>query len=279
MMLANRIHLSRFIGKCLAVFFLFCAAYVSAAEKRILERYEIDDLVLAGLRQVGSYQDEQGILFEVWKACFRVPSGFYVTTRLGRIGKNADNIVEINSSAVIIKKSGKGSRGAQAGKNITLTPSQEYQCDWKNSVVDVVLQKHLPKIVHHTRAVLERYKQDELILSGLRRKNKTWQACFKTPPGFYVIAHRGDWINDDFGVIKKINSTQVIVDFVIENEAGDWEEKTITMELSKDASCDWENSILSFYELLIITDSAENEPELPPEAQTPPDDNADQQNP
>ncbi|MDR3055741.1 MAG: pilus assembly protein PilP [Zoogloeaceae bacterium] len=276
MMFANRIHLSRLLGKCLVAFLMFCAVDASAAEQRILEKYELDEMELAGLRW--NTNDD------VWEACFRVPHGFYATTQFvnARIGKHSAKIKEINASSVIIKQSHKNERGAWIKKEITLNPSQEHQCDWDYSIPDI---SHPGVVWNDTifegcflrTSISSRYELKDMVLSGTRKKNKKWQACFKTPSGFYLIMSEKDDIGSGSAIIAKIAPTHVYVKEIIESQNEVWEERIVTINSPENASCDWKYSILN-QAVDYPLHETEDEPEPSSDAQIPSNDTTDRQN-
>jgi hypothetical protein len=94
----------------------------------ILERYELDELVLSGLRW------KQGKL----QFCFKLPSGAYVTTFLdGYVGKNFGQIKQVNrSSQVVVREVVETEDGDWIERKTLIERSPQTRCDWKNSIAN-----------------------------------------------------------------------------------------------------------------------------------------------
>jgi Tfp pilus assembly protein PilP len=107
----------------------------------------------------------------------------------------------------------------------------------------------IENVYSHIRIeILERYNREHLILSGIRWKNYDWQACFKTPAGFYVTTHKGQFMGREFGRIVNIEKSFVIVsEYFLENEEQElWSERIIKIDLPPNSICDWKNSVPNY---------------------------------
>jgi hypothetical protein len=95
------------------------------------------------------------------------------------------------------------------------------------------------------RIYLEGYDLEDLVLSGIRWKSHTWQACFKTPEGVYVTAQKKQDVGANFGRIINIVKSSVTVSEYLERQ-GAWSERILKMDLPKDSICDWKNAVPNY---------------------------------
>jgi hypothetical protein len=98
--------------------------------------------------------------------------------------------------------------------------------------------------------ILERYDRNDLTLSGIRWRdgNNAWQACFRTPAGFYVTTYEGQFIGHEMGKIIHINMSSVLIReyFPIEKDLESWDSRDIELSLPENADCDWKNAVPNY---------------------------------
>ena len=81
------------------------------------------------------------------------------------------------------------------------------------------------------KEALEEFPLENLRMVGYLFQNKTGYAVIRAPDGKLHRIKAGNYIGLNFGLIKEINETEVIVKEVVQDSAGDWSDRISSLQL------------------------------------------------
>ena len=81
------------------------------------------------------------------------------------------------------------------------------------------------------KEALEEFPIENLRMVGYLFQNKTGYAVIRAPDGKLHRIKAGNYIGLNFGLIKEINETEVIVKEVVQDSAGDWSDRISSLQL------------------------------------------------
>jgi len=81
------------------------------------------------------------------------------------------------------------------------------------------------------KEALEEFPLENLRMVGYLFQNKTGYAVIRAPDGKLHRIKAGNYIGLNFGLIKEINETEVIVKEVLQDSAGDWSDRISSLQL------------------------------------------------
>lgn len=84
--------------------------------------------------------------------------------------------------------------------------------------------------LNRPREPLESYSLESLRYVGVLIKNKTGYAIIQTDGSLFQVKI-GNYMGQNFGVITKISETEVSLRELVQDAAGDWVERTSTLQL------------------------------------------------
>ncbi|MDO8654501.1 MAG: pilus assembly protein PilP [Undibacterium sp.] len=82
------------------------------------------------------------------------------------------------------------------------------------------------------KEVLEAYPLDELRMVGVIERSTARNALIQVDKSVYQ-AKLGNYIGQNFGVITKINETNLEIKEIVQDPAGEWTERKVTLELQE----------------------------------------------
>ena len=83
------------------------------------------------------------------------------------------------------------------------------------------------------REPLEAFPLESLTMVGTLEKNKAMYALIRTPEKDIYQVRSGNYIGQDFGVIVGISDTDVKLRELVQDGAGDWTERTSSLQLQQ----------------------------------------------
>ena len=84
--------------------------------------------------------------------------------------------------------------------------------------------------LNRQREPLEFYPLESLGYVGVLFKNKVGSAIILANGALYQV-RVGNYIGQDFGVVRKITDTELVLRELVQDSAGDWVERTSTLQL------------------------------------------------
>ena len=81
------------------------------------------------------------------------------------------------------------------------------------------------------KEALEEFPLENLRMVGYLFQNKTGYAVIRAPDGKLHRIKAGNYIGLNFGLIKEIAETEVIVKEVVQDSAGDWSDRISSLQL------------------------------------------------
>jgi type IV pilus assembly protein PilP len=78
---------------------------------------------------------------------------------------------------------------------------------------------------------LEAYSLETLKMVGVLSRQGTIQAVIKTPDNAVYHVKKGNYVGQNFGLVTQINDSQVTLREIVQDSAGDWSERTSTLNL------------------------------------------------
>lgn len=87
-----------------------------------------------------------------------------------------------------------------------------------------------PDMDRHKEA-LEEFPLEALSMTGYLYQNKVAHALIRTPDGKIHRVKAGNYIGMNFGLIKEVTDTEVIVKEVAQDSAGDWSDRMNSLKL------------------------------------------------
>jgi type IV pilus assembly protein PilP len=88
------------------------------------------------------------------------------------------------------------------------------------------------------REPLEAFPLESLTMVGTLEKNKAMYALIRTPEKDIYQVRSGNYLGQDFGVIVGINDTEIKLRELVQDGAGDWTERTSSLQLQQPQSQD-----------------------------------------
>jgi len=85
------------------------------------------------------------------------------------------------------------------------------------------------------REPLESYPLESLSMVGTLEKNKTIYALVRTPDRDVYQVKAGNYLGQNFGVVTTIGEGEIKLKELIQDGAGDWAERSSTLQLQTDA--------------------------------------------
>lgn len=82
------------------------------------------------------------------------------------------------------------------------------------------------------KEVLEAYPLDELRMVGVIERSTARHALIQMDKSVYQ-AKTGNYIGQNFGIITKITETNMEIKEIVQDAAGDWAERKVTLELQE----------------------------------------------
>ncbi len=83
---------------------------------------------------------------------------------------------------------------------------------------------------------LEAYPLESLSMVGTLEKNKIIYALVRTPEREIFQIRAGNYVGQNFGVVTGIGEAEVNLKELVQDGAGDWTERSSTLQLQQDAS-------------------------------------------
>lgn len=80
---------------------------------------------------------------------------------------------------------------------------------------------------------LEAYSLETLKMVGMLSKGGLVHAVIKTPDNAVYHVKKGNYAGQNFGLITKISDSEVTLREIIQDSAGDWSERTSTLNLQE----------------------------------------------
>ena len=81
------------------------------------------------------------------------------------------------------------------------------------------------------KEALEEFPLENLRMVGYLFQNKTGYAVIRAPDGKLHRVKAGNYIGLNFGLIKEVTETEVIVKEVVQDSAGDWSDRVSSLQL------------------------------------------------
>lgn len=78
---------------------------------------------------------------------------------------------------------------------------------------------------------LEAYSLETLKMVGVLSQKGEIQAVIKTPDNSIYHVKKGNYVGQNFGLITRITDTDVTLREIVQDSAGDWSERTSTLNL------------------------------------------------
>ncbi|QBJ78308.1 MULTISPECIES: pilus assembly protein PilP [unclassified Aquitalea] len=83
------------------------------------------------------------------------------------------------------------------------------------------------------RELLENYDLDKLKMTGLLKRNNITYALIRTPEGSIYRVQPGNFIGPNFGQIKRISDTELVLSETVEDLNGEWVQRETSMYLDE----------------------------------------------
>lgn len=81
------------------------------------------------------------------------------------------------------------------------------------------------------REALEEFPLESLKMVGYVFKNKVAHAVIRAPDNKLYQVKVGNYLGMNFGVIKNVTDTQIVIREVVQDSTGDWAERTSNLQL------------------------------------------------
>lgn len=81
---------------------------------------------------------------------------------------------------------------------------------------------------------LEEFPLESLKMVGYVYKSKVGHAVVRAPDRKLYQVKVGNYIGTNFGLIKKLTDTEIVIKEVVQDSAGDWAERTSSLQLLND---------------------------------------------
>jgi type IV pilus assembly protein PilP len=80
---------------------------------------------------------------------------------------------------------------------------------------------------------LEAFSLETLKMVGVLSQNGVIQAVIKTPDNAVYHVKKGNYMGQNFGLITQISDSEVTLREIVQDSAGDWSERTSTLNLQE----------------------------------------------
>lgn len=80
---------------------------------------------------------------------------------------------------------------------------------------------------------LEAFSLETLKMVGVVSKKGVINAVIKTPDNAVYHVHKGNYVGQNFGLVTQIGDTDVTLRETVQDSAGDWSERTSTLNLQE----------------------------------------------
>lgn len=80
---------------------------------------------------------------------------------------------------------------------------------------------------------LEAFSLETLKMVGVLSKRGVINAVIKTPDNAIYHVHKGNYMGQNFGLITQISDAEVTLREIVQDSAGDWSERTSTLNLQE----------------------------------------------
>ncbi|MDO8349763.1 MAG: pilus assembly protein PilP [Gallionella sp.] len=81
------------------------------------------------------------------------------------------------------------------------------------------------------KEALEEYPLENLKMVGYVSKGKTGHAVVRAPDGKLYRVRAGNYMGMNFGLIKQLTDTEIVIKEVVQDSAGDWSERISSLQL------------------------------------------------
>lgn len=81
------------------------------------------------------------------------------------------------------------------------------------------------------REILENYELSQLKLTGTLRFNKQYFGLIQTPDNGIYRVRPGSFVGPNFGIVRKVSETEVVLEETVENINGEWVQQESTLYL------------------------------------------------
>lgn len=81
------------------------------------------------------------------------------------------------------------------------------------------------------KEALEEFPLEALKMVGFVQQHKVGYAVIRSPDGKHHRAKIGNYVGMNFGLIKEVNETEVVIQETVQDSAGDWSERMSTLQL------------------------------------------------
>jgi len=81
------------------------------------------------------------------------------------------------------------------------------------------------------KEALEEFPLEALKMVGFIHQNKVGYAVIRAPDGKHHKVRMGNYVGMNFGQIKEVNETEIVIQETVQDSAGDWSERTSTLQL------------------------------------------------
>lgn len=81
------------------------------------------------------------------------------------------------------------------------------------------------------REALEEFPLEGLRMVGYIHQNKVGYAVIRAPDGKLHRVRAGNYVGMNFGQIKEVNDTEIVIQETVQDSAGDWSERMSSLQL------------------------------------------------
>ena len=81
------------------------------------------------------------------------------------------------------------------------------------------------------KQALEEFPLESLSMVGFIHKDKVGYAVIRAPDGKLYRVKAGNYVGMNFGLIKEVNETEIVIQETVQDSAGDWSERMSTLQL------------------------------------------------
>lgn len=84
---------------------------------------------------------------------------------------------------------------------------------------------------NRVRELLENYELNQIRLTGTIKQNKQYFGLIQTPDGAIYRVKPGNYIGPNFGVVKRITETELVLEETVEDINGEWIQQETSLYL------------------------------------------------
>ena len=81
------------------------------------------------------------------------------------------------------------------------------------------------------KEALEEFPLEGLRMVGFIHQNKVGYAVIRAPDGKLYRVRTGNYVGMNFGQIKEVNDTEIVIQETVQDSAGDWSERMSSLQL------------------------------------------------